>query len=200
MLYICHRINTSEELKNIPECYGVELDLRDNIDGSIYIEHNPFTKGEDFEQYLRNYKHDLMIMNIKSERIEEKALELISRYNVREYFFLDSSFPMIYLMSHSGNHNFAVRFSEFEGLDTVRSLIGKVDWVWVDCFTKMPLTKGNYSELKKSGYKLCIVSPELQGQPERIDEYGKYLKENDLVPDAICTKHYNIERWKKYFI
>ena len=199
MLYICHRINTSEELMNIPECYGVELDLRDNIDGSIYIEHNPFAAGEDFEQYLRNYKHCLMIMNIKSERIEEKALELISRYNVKEYFFLDSSFPMIYLMSGKGNRNFAVRFSEFEGLDTVRSLSGKVDWVWVDCFTKMPLNKENYSELKELGYKLCIVSPELQGQPERIEEYGKYLKENGLAPDAICTKHYNIERWKRYF-
>lgn len=184
---------------NIPECYGVELDLRDNIDGSIYIEHNPFAAGEDFEQYLRNYKHGLMIMNIKSERIEEKALELIGRYNVKEYLFLDSSFPMIYLMSGKGNRNFAVRFSEFEGLDTVRSLSGKVDWVWVDCFTKMPLNKENYSELKELGYKLCIVSPELQGQPERIDEYGKYLKENGLAPDAICTKHYNIERWKRYF-
>jgi len=27
--FICHRINTIEELKNIPEIFGVEIDIRD---------------------------------------------------------------------------------------------------------------------------------------------------------------------------
>ena len=69
MEYIAHRINTMEELARIPFDLGVELDLRDGFDGRIYIQHNPFEQGEDFEEYLKNYHHGTMILNIKSERI-----------------------------------------------------------------------------------------------------------------------------------
>ena len=66
---IAHRINTIEQLKALPREYGVELDLRDCGDDLI-IAHNPFEKGENFEQYLKNYAHGTMIINVKSERIE----------------------------------------------------------------------------------------------------------------------------------
>ena len=35
MEYIAHRINTIAELKKLPEEYGVELDLRDDLNGGI---------------------------------------------------------------------------------------------------------------------------------------------------------------------
>ena len=41
MEYIAHRINTIKELKELDNHYGVELDLRDNLNGQIYISHNP---------------------------------------------------------------------------------------------------------------------------------------------------------------
>jgi hypothetical protein len=78
---------------------------------------------------------------------------------------------MIYKLSSEGIRNIAIRFSEFEGLDTVLNMKGKVDWVWVDCFSKVPLTHDNYKILKESGFKLCFVSPELQNQPDKIKEY-----------------------------
>ena len=53
MEFIAHRINTVEELKKLPKEYGVELDLRDDLNGRIYIQHNPFEPGEDFEEYLK---------------------------------------------------------------------------------------------------------------------------------------------------
>ena len=53
MEYIAHRINTVAELRTLPETFGVELDLRDSLDGRIYIQHNPFEPGEDFESYLK---------------------------------------------------------------------------------------------------------------------------------------------------
>lgn len=199
MQYICHRINNSSELENIPHRYGVELDLRDDLNGRIYIEHNPFTDGEDFENYLKNYSHGTMILNIKSERIEEKVLELVKKYGVKSYFFLDSSFPMIYSLSSSGIRDFALRFSEFEGPDTLVSMQGKVGWVWVDCFTRMPLDKEIYSRIKEMGYRICIVSPELQAQPEKIETYAKQLESEGVKPDAICTKVYNIAKWCNYF-
>lgn len=197
MLFIAHRINTIEELDKLPSQYGVELDLRDDLNGRIYIQHNPFEPGEDFEEYLKHYHHGLMILNIKSERIEHKVLELIDKYAVKDYFFLDSSFPMIKLLSDMGETKIALRFSELEGLDTIRNMAGKATWVWVDCFTKLPIDKDSYAELKKLGYKLCMVSPELEGQPEKLDEYKAFLEGNDIVMDAVCTKVYNFGKWQE---
>lgn len=194
MEYIAHRINTIEELKKIPKEYGVELDLRDFADRLI-LQHDPFKDGEDFEEYLKNYNHGTMILNIKSERIEHKVLELIQKYNIKKYFFLDSSFPMIYLLSKSGEKNIALRFSEFEGIDTILNMVGKVEWIWVDCFSKLPITTKNYNLLKNNGFKFCLVSPELQGQNEKLEFYKQYLQNEGIVFDAICTKVYNIDKW-----
>lgn len=193
--FIAHRINTIEELKKTPFHYGVELDLRDRDDGKLIINHDAFAAGEDFEEYLKHYHHGTMILNIKSERIEHRVLELIKKYEVKDYFFLDSSYPMINLLSSEGEHNLAVRFSEFEGLDTVLANKNKVKWVWVDCFTKLPIDREIFDTLKNAGLKMCLVSPELQGRPEDLERYKKYLKNEGVFFDAICTKNYNVNRW-----
>lgn len=196
MEFIAHRINSIEELKTLNEEFGVELDLRDGNDGQIYISHDPFQSGDSFEAYLKEYHHGTMILNIKSERIEHKVIDLLCKYKINKYFFLDSSFPMIKLLSDNGEKNIALRFSEFEGLDTIKNMQGKVNWIWVDCFTIMPLTEEIALELKKMGFKICIVSPELQGQPEKIDIYKTQLKQQNIEIDAVCTKTYNIKRWQ----
>ena len=197
MKFIAHRINTKKELKNISEQYGAELDLRDSVDGKIYINHDPFILGEDFEEYLKEYNHGTMILNIKSERIELRVLELLKKYNIKDYFFLDSSFPMIKLLTDNGEKKIALRYSEFEGLDTLEKMQEKVDWVWVDCFTKLPLNNEIYNKIKKMGYKLCLVSPELKGQPEKIEKYAEQIKKEKIIFDSICTKVYNIEKWRE---
>lgn len=207
MEFIAHRVNTIAELDKLPDEYGVELDLRDDLGGRIYIQHNPFENGEDFEEYLKRYHqgtmnctsqvHGTLILNVKSERIEHRVLELIRDYGVINYFFLDSTFPMIKLLSDQGVRNIALRFSEYEGMDTLGAMSGKVDWVWVDTFTRLPLDHKIHSEIKRLGYKMCLVSPELQGQPEKIESYAKQIAEEGLVFDAICTKSYNIDRWKE---
>lgn len=196
MEFISHRVNKKEELINLSTKYGVEIDLRDDITGRIYMEHDPFKDGENFEEYLKSYKHGKMILNVKSERIEHKILELLKKYDIKDYFFLDSTFPMIKLLSENGERNIAIRYSEFEGMDTVRIMAGKVGWIWVDCFTKLPINNKIYNEMKQLGYKLCLVSPELQGQPEKIEEYAKQIRDELVYFDAICTKEYNINLWK----
>lgn len=197
MEFIAHRINTLEELKKLPQQYGVELDLRDNLNGQIYIQHNPFETGEDFEEYLKMYHHGTMILNVKSERIEHKILEMIKKYGVKGYFFLDSTFPMIKLLSDNGERNIAVRYSEYEGIDTLKAMSGKVDWVWVDTFTRLPMNNELYTVIHRLGYKVCLVSPELQGQPEKIEAYAKQVMDEGIKLDAICTKTYNIDKWKE---
>ena len=197
MEFISHRVNTVNDLKNTPIEFGVELDLRDNIDGSIYINHDQFVLGENFEDYLRYYQHGTMILNIKSERIEYKVLDLLKKYNIEKYFFLDSSFPMIKALTDQGESNVALRYSEFEGIDTIKLMSGRAKWVWVDCFNSFPLVESIYLKLKDMGYNLCFVSPELQGQPEKIEEYANNIKKMNINFDAICTKLYNIDVWKK---
>ena len=197
MEFIAHRINKLEELETLPKEYGVEIDLRDNVDGKIYINHDPFILGEDFEEYLKKYSHGTMILNIKSERIELKILELLKKYSINNYFFLDSSFPMIKLLSDKGEKNIALRYSEYEGLDTLEKMQGRVNWVWVDCFTKLPINNKIYRKIKNMGYKLCLVSPELQNQKEKLELYAKQIKDEKIEFDAICTKEYNVKKWKE---
>lgn len=194
MEYIAHRINTIKELKELPCEYGVELDLRD-YGNRLILQHDPFTDGEDFEDFLMEYNHGTMILNIKSERIEFKVLELIKKYNVKNYFFLDSSFPMIYQLSNKGEKNVALRFSEFEGIDTILNMKGKVNRVWVDCFSKIPITGKTFKLLKDNGFSMCFVSPELQGQAEKLENYKNYLRREGILFDAICAKVYNIGKW-----
>ena len=197
--FIAHRVNTLDELKVLPSEYGVELDLRDDLSGRIYIQHNPFEDGEDFEPYAEEYgknHNGTMILNVKSERIEHKILEIIKKYKIKNYFFLDSTFPMIKLLSDKGEKNIAVRYSEYEGMDTVRAMAGKINWIWVDTFTCLPVNHKIFKEMKNLGYKLCLVSPELQGQEEKISIYKEQLLKESIVFDAICTKKHNISRWK----
>ena len=211
--FIAHRINTTAELEDIDKQFGVELDLRDDHKtGKLILSHDPFADGEYFEDYLKKYKHNTMILNIKSERIELECLKLIEKYESSEnnnatntklkYFFLDSSFPMIYLLNKDyNNQNIACRFSEYEPINQFLEIRDKVKYLWVDCFTKFPLTSEIYNTIKlnkksdKYDIKICLVSPELQKQSQKIDEYREYIIENGIIPDMICCKIYNIINW-----
>lgn len=185
MEIIAHRVNRLEELKKLPSDYGVEIDVRSES-GELILQHEAYEGGERLEDFLKEYQRrdGTVIFDIKEERLEHKCLELIRKYNIKNYFFLDCSFPMIFQLTKNKEHNVAVRFSEYEGMDTVRAMAGKCRWVWVDTFTKNPLIKEIADEMHSLGYKICFVSPELQGQPE----YKlKYLNEVFDEVDAICT-------------
>ena len=196
-LFIAHRINKLEEVNNIPNIFGVEIDLRDNyLNNELILSHDPFNNGENFEDYIKNFQNKTIILNIKSERIEIRCLELLKKYNIIDYFFLDSSFPMIYLLNTKySENNIACRFSEFEPINNYLINSNMTKWVWVDCFTKQPLTYDIYNKIKELNGKICIVSPELQGQIEKIEIYKKYFDDNNIFPNAICCKIYNIIKW-----
>ena len=115
-LFICHRINKLEELYKIDSNFGVELDIRDDHKtGKLILAHDPYVNGEKFENYLQKYNHNTLILNIKSECVELECLKLLEKYNINNYFFLDSSFPMINLLNKRfNNNNIASRYSEYE--------------------------------------------------------------------------------------
>lgn len=194
MNFIIHRVNSIGELKKIPQEFGAEIDLRDR-GNRLILQHDPFKDGVDFNEYIKHYSHGTLILNIKSERIEYRILELLRRYRIKDYFFLDSSFPMIHQLIKCGEKNIALRFSEYEKLDSVLALAGKVRWVWVDCFTRLPINKKEYNTFRKYGFRLCLVSPELQGREEDIEKYKAYLKKQNITFDTVCTKIHNVNRW-----
>ena len=198
MIYISHRVNTIEELKRTPIELGVEIDIRDK-GTDLILSHDPFSDGDLFEEFIKFYCHRFIILNIKSERVEHKVLEILKKYNIFDYFFLDLSFPMLYTLNNLNEKNIAIRFSEFESIDSVLLMANKINWVWIDCFTDFPLTKEKYDLMKLNNFKICIVSPELQQQQEKIEKYADYMIENKIIPDMICTKKYNINIWRERF-
>jgi hypothetical protein len=195
MKFIAHRINTISELKEVQNIDGIELDVRPWQD-KLIMQHDPFIKGEPLEELLKVYAHGTLIFNIKSERVELETLKLIEKYNIKDYFFLDSSLPMINMISHKGNNpNTAIRYSEIEPIENLIPHQGKVEWVWVDCFTKLILTKETEEQVHQMGFKICIVSPELQGRQDDILKHKKFIDENNIIIDAVCSKVYNRDLW-----
>jgi hypothetical protein len=189
--FICHRINTITELIGIPKCFGVEIDIRENQKKKgLMLAHDPYEEGNDLKKYLEHYRHSLLIANIKSERIEEACLDYFRKFQINNYFFLDSSFPMMVSLSKCENTNFAVRFSEFEPLPYLYS-----KWIWVDCFSKSPLNYETFQLLRSDCRKVCIVSPELQKRSDDIYKYRLDMIKNNIIPDAICCKFSNIFEW-----
>lgn len=195
MWIIRHRVNTIQELRAVPDSLGVEVDVRYHGDRLI-LHHDPFIRGEDFEEFLDNYRHRFIILNIKSEGIEAAVLSLMMRFKVSDYFFLDLAFPAAMKLVRQGEKKIAVRFSEYEPAEQCLALAGKVEWVWVDCFHQCPLDERSYHTLKRY-FKLCIVSPELQGH-EKSAIAGLKEKLSAYEISAVCTKHPRLWNSKIY--
>lgn len=191
MILINHRVNTIQKLKDTPKEYGVEIDLRPYRD-RVILNHEPFEDGEDFEEFLKHYDHKLLILNVKAEGIEKRIVELVNKYGVKDFFFLDVTFPFMIKYIKNGWNQFAARFSEFESIETCLNLKGKVEWVFVDNFTRLPIENDSFKTLKKY-FKICIVSPELLKRVDEIELTKKIIKEYDV--DAILTD--NLESWKE---
>lgn len=196
MLLITHRINKVSDLNEIPSNFGIEIDVRD-YENNLILQHDPFEKGEDLELFLEHYNHSFLIFNIKSERIEHKIIQLIKKFNILNYFFLDSSIPMIHNLIEKGERNIAIRLSEYESIETVLNFKNKIKYVWVDCFFNFVLNQNNYKLLKENNFQICLVSPELHNREIDIIKHFNIIKNDDLIPDFICTKKNNLNFWSQ---
>jgi hypothetical protein len=189
MKLIAHRKNTIAELAATNSKYGIEVDIR-SFGERLIIHHDPFTAGDDFVDWLREYHHGTLILNVKEEGLEARLIKLMEKFSISDYFFLDQSFPFLVKWSRLGEHRCAVRVSEFESIETAMTLAGRVNWVWVDCFTRFPLSENEATRLQAAGFKLCLVSPELQGRNAELEivELSQLLNRENIKPDAVCTK------------
>lgn len=193
-MFIVHRVNSSDYANSISSEYGIEFDIRDS-NNKIIVSHDPFNEGQEFEDFISKISKRFLIVNVKSEGIENQAIEILEKYGFEDFFLLDCSFPSIIKLSKNNERRIALRFSEYENFAHIIDNKDKASWIWVDCFSYFPLTKVLEEVFHAHGFKICIVSPELQNQNEKIKTYKEYIRENKILVDAICTKEYNIEKW-----
>ena len=193
MEIIVHRINTLKELRGIPQEYGTEIDIR-AFGSNLILNHDPLQSGERFVDYLDEYKHGTMTINIKEAGIENEVLRLVrQRPYINSYFLLDVEFPYLYQASRNMERSIAVRFSEDESIETVTNYLDKVDWVWIDTNTKLPLEENNISILNH--FKKCLVCPERWNRPEDIVEYRKTMISFEFELDAVMTSLKYTSKW-----
>ena len=195
MIFASHRINTIKHLKKTSKNYGVEIDLRDHKK-KIILSHDPCKSGDSFVEFLKEYNHKFLILNIKSEGIELMALQAIKKFKIKNYFFLDCSFPSLVNLIKKGNKNIALRVSDYESFDNLIKMKNLIKWVWVDCFENIPLDVKKYNLIKKYKYKICLVSPELHGRRIGNERFINLIKKNKIKIDMVCTKEKFFKNWK----
>jgi len=193
---IAHRRNTLAELNATPIEYGVEVDIRSQGD-ELIMHHDPFQPGEPFDAWIAAYRHGTLILNVKAEGLEDRLLRSMRDRGIEDFFFLDQSFPFLIKTALNGERRSAVRVSEFESLETALALAGRVDWVWVDCFSRFPLDRTGWMRLREAGFRLCVVSPELVGRvsESEILALRRMFSAWGVQPDAVCAKLALIPAW-----
>jgi hypothetical protein len=181
-----HRVNSVALLDRIPVDRGVEVDIRD-YDGALRLVHDPLRGGERLDDFLKAFRHRLLILNVKCDGLEGRILSALEKHRIERYFFLDVANPTLVSLVRLGVRQIAVRYSEFEPIESSLAFAGKVDWVWIDCFTRLPLDQESWSRLR-AHFKLCLVSPELQQHPRgMIQEFRRQLR--DMPVDAVCSDY-----------
>ena len=193
MEIVIHRVNKIEDLRELDRCFGAEIDVR--VWGSkLILNHEPFKEGEFLHDYLQEYQHGLLVLNIKEVGIEDEVLRLVRQRNIPSYFLLDVEFPYIYRASRQGERAIAIRYSEDESIETVLKYKEKVDWVWIDTNTMLPLDEAITQQLE--GFSTCLVCPERWGRPEDISTYRRQLSGIPYLPTAVMTSKACAQDWK----
>lgn len=186
-MIISHRRNTIPLLLETPTHLGVEIDIRSN-GPTLFIHHDPFEAGTPFDEWIPHYRHGTLILNVKEEGLETALIQKMAHYGIVDYFFLDQSFPFLIKTARLGERRCAVRVSEYESLQTACQLAGLIDWVWVDQFNGTWFSSQDLATLRTAGFKLCAVSPELQGRPHDVRSFITDSLQRQWHWDAICTK------------
>lgn len=190
-IFIKHRINSIEDLKNTPQEYGVEVDIRIH-NNEIILNHEPFENGTSFEVFLKHFEHSFLIINMKCDGAEEIIINTLKEKSIKKFFFLDCSIPRTINLIRKDYNKIAIRYSKYEPIEFVMKFKNQAEWVWVDCFDKFELSEKDYNTMKEY-FKICLVSPELQEHSIEMINTFKKLSEN-MEFDAICTKSPDL--WK----
>lgn len=190
MTLICaHRVNDPAALRDVPDGLGVEIDLHADGDRLVLV-HDAFASGPDFVEWLDAYRHRFIVLNTKEEGLEQRIIGLLEERGIREWAFLDQSFPFLVRTLRGGETRTMVRISEYESVATALALDPRPDWVWVDSFTGRWPAAEDLRSLHDAGFRLMVVSPELQGRSldTEQEEITRRFQDAGVPLDGVCTK------------
>ncbi|MEL0097902.1 MAG: hypothetical protein VW875_18855, partial [Planctomycetaceae bacterium] len=107
-IIIRHRCNDLAALRDTPSELGVEIDLR--TDGkNLILAHDPLMPGTLFVDWVKEYDHRFIILNVKEEGLESVIKPILDIHSISEYFYLDQTFPFLLKSANSGERRCAVR-------------------------------------------------------------------------------------------
>jgi hypothetical protein len=187
MIIVEHRKNLTTDLKSVNKNHGVEIDLRLSH-GELVLAHDPYSPGEKFSDWIQEFDHALLILNVKEEGLERSILRELNEKTLGKYFFLDQALPSI-IESIRLEYSVAARISEFEKFTWTSEFAPS--WIWIDCFSgNWDYLDQELERITKICLKTCLVSPELQGRfdPSEVQTLKSILNNHNYVPDAVCTK------------
>ena len=193
MELIAHRINTVAELAELPTEFGTEIDIR-AAGSDLILHHEPHQAGDRLVDFLDAYAHGTLVLNVKESGVEDEVLRVVDERGLGERcFLLDVEIPWLYRAAQAGERRGAVRYSEVEPMHAVSAFAGLVDWVWIDCFTCLPLDADSVAGLRE--FKTCLVCPERWGRPEDIGPYRRQMAALGFEPDAVMTAQSCARAW-----
>ena len=177
MEIIIHRVNKIKDLNKLDQKFGVEIDLR-SYKNKVILSHEPFENGDNFEDYIDNYKHGTLVLNIKEAGIENEVLKIVKKNKkIKNYFLLDVE----------------IRVSYYEPIEKLKKFKLLFNWFWLDSIIKLDFSDNDIKLLNK--YKTCFVCPERWGKPELISFYKNYFKKKKIKISAVMTSIKYVEKW-----
>lgn len=186
-------MNSIKDLQSTSNNLGVEIDIR-TFGSDLILQHEPFVSGTRLEDWLAHFNHQMLIVNVKEDGLESSILDLMEKFEIKDFFFLDQSMPSLYKVSQLYPNYCAARISDIESIETV--LKTNAGWVWFDSHSgDWDFIKRSFIELSKLKIKKCLMSPELQrfDYELEISTLKLIIDECSLSFDAVCTKY--PERW-----
>lgn len=190
--------NTMTALKRAAESgIGTETDFRDYME-RLVVSHNVADANSPLaEEFFKLYQRTkcTLALNVKADGIQELLKELLTKYEIENYFCFDMSIPDTLGYIDSGL-KFFLRQSEYE---TINSLYEKADGVWVDGFVDDKwITKDLILDHRRKGKKVCIVSSDLHSRDYSL--LWREFKNKEILEDAgviLCTDY--PDKAKEYF-
>ena len=103
-----------------------------------------------------------LVLNLKSEGIEDICIEEIRKYKIKNWFFLDMSMPYFIKYSEDAYNKKIKNFLQIiSPLDS--QIKNRLNTLYH--FKIFTLNMKNYLLLKRKNFKICLVSPEIQRNP-----------------------------------
>ena len=189
MIIVKHRVNTIEELQKTERKFGVEIDVRTS-GADLIIQHEPFMPGVKLSDWLRNFDHEFLIINVKEDGLENEIINLMKEFKINDFFFLDQSFPSFYKLSLLHPNFCSVRVSDFESVETILNF--NTGWVWFDSHSgNWNYLQNTFNKLTDAKVKKCLMSPELQrdNSESELIVLKQLIDQLSISFDAVCTKY-----------